>query len=289
MKAREHTLSMIDWWKDAGVSRADLAVRRSDGAMLWHYDVPLDQLPLSWARAENTRHGDVYIRPARGYPWPLVFLDDVAEGLAVRIARKYDSLVVKTSQEGGCHVWLSCSCSLGEEERHQAQQWLASRAGADTASTSGEHLGRLAGLKNCKRGGTWVNVVTSSRRRRRWVPRAGDDVPLLGVAHPNPESPPSNEPPPPPNTEAANTAANTEAANTEAANTEATSQPTDTSPSGVEWGWVCGMLEAGLPPRQVYYRLIKRARSRRGTDTERYARHTVVKALARTRPVGKRM
>lgn len=269
MKARAHTLSMIDWLKDAGVNLADLAVRRSDGAMLWHYDVLLNRLPLSWARAENTNRGDVFIRPARGYPWPLVFLDDVAEEFAVRIARKYDSLVVKTSQEGGCHVWLSCSCSLGEEERKQAQQWLAPRAGADLASTSGEHLGRLAGFKNWKRDGTWVNVVTSSRRRHRWVPRAGDDVPLLGVASPNPESPPSTEPPQPPST-------------------EATSQPTDTSPSGVEWGWVCGMIEAGLPPRQVYYRLIKRARSRRGTDTERYARHTVTKALARTRPIGQR-
>lgn len=260
MKARTHTLSMIDWWKDAGVNRADLAVRRSDGAMLWHYDVLLDRLPLSWARAENTHRGDIFIRPARGYPWPLVFLDDVAEELAVRTARKYDTLVVKTSQQGGCHVWLSCSCSLGEEERQQAQRWLAPRAGADLASTSGEHLGRLAGFKNWKRNGTWVNVLTSSSRRRRWVPRAGDDVPLLGVAAPSTETP----------------------------STEATSQPTDTSPSGVEWGWVCGMLEAGMPPRQVYYRLIKRARNRRGPDTERYARHTVVKALARTRPIGQR-
>jgi hypothetical protein len=109
--------------------------------MLWHRDLHLDDLPLPWARAENTRHGNVYIRPARGYPWPLVFLDDVAEDLASRIARKYDTLVAKTSQEGGCHIWLSCSCSLDECERHQAQRWLAPLAGADTASTSGEHLG----------------------------------------------------------------------------------------------------------------------------------------------------
>ena len=113
MKARKHTLSMIQWWKDAGISRADLAVRRSDCAMLWHRDVLLDDLPLPWAGAENTRHGEVFIRPARGYPWPLVFLDDVAEEIAFRTARKYDALVVKTSKEGGCHVWLSCSCSLG--------------------------------------------------------------------------------------------------------------------------------------------------------------------------------
>ena len=220
--------------------------------MLWHRDIHLDDLPLPWARAENTRHGNVFIRPARGYPWPLVFLDDVAEELASRITRKYDALVVKTSQEGGCHIWLSCACKLGERQRHQAQHWLASRAGADIKATSGEHLGRLAGFKNWKRNGTWVNVMAASRYRRRWVPREGDDGPLLDT-DPLPLSGP-----------------------------ETTSRTTGTSPSGVEWGWVCGMLEAGMSPHQAYYRLVERARRRRGTDTERYARYTVGKALART-------
>lgn len=254
MRAREHTLSMIQWWRDAGVSRADLAVRRSDGAMLWRRDVAVDDLPLPWARAENSRHSEIFVRPARGYPWPLVFLDDVTEPLAVRTARKYDALVVRTSQEGGCHVWLSCSCSLAEKDRHQAQRWLAPRAGADVGSTSGEHLGRLAGFKNWKRGGVWVNVVEASHRSRRWAPRAGDDQPLLGARGDSP-----------------------------------TRGPTDTSPSGVEWGWVCGLLEAGLPPRHAYYRLVERARRRRGRDAERYARHTVTKALARLRPADLRM
>lgn len=258
MKARDNTLSMIDWWQDAGISSADLAVKRPDGAMLWHRDLPLGNLPLPWAWAENTRHAEVYIRPARGYPWPLVFLDDVAQELATRIARKYNALVVKTSKEGGCHVWLSCSCDLGEKERHQAQQWLANRAGADTASTSGEHLGRLAGFKNWKRNGTWVNVLVASHRQRRWIPRAGD-VPLQGVDAVLAQS------------------------------NKATSPPNDTSPSGVEWGWVCGMLEAGLPPHYAYYRLVERARKRRGPDTERYARYTVRKALARARQVGLRL
>lgn len=258
MKARDHTLSMIDWWKDAGVRRADLAVRRADGAMLWHRDLRLDDLPLPWARAENTRRGEVYIRPARGYPWPLVFLDDVAEDLAVRITRKYDALVVRTSKEGGCHLWLACTCALGERDRHLAQCWLASRADADLASTSGEHLGRLAGFKNWKRNGSWINVVAASRCQRRWAPRAGDDVPLPG-------------------------------ADAETATTTKAMFRTDTSPSGVEWGWVCGMLEAGLPPRQAYYRLVERARRRRGSESERYARYTVAKALARTRHAGLRM
>jgi len=256
MKAVEHTSAMIHWWKDAGVNRADLAVRRPDGAMLWHRDLPLDALPLPWARAENARRGEIFVRPARGYPWPLVFLDDVAEEIASRTARKYDALVVKTSEKGGCHVWLSCSRSLDEWSRHQAQRWLAPRAGADVASTSGEHLGRLAGFKNWKRNGAWVNVLTASCHRHRWVPVAGDAVPLLGV-----------EP-------------------TIGSTSDRLSCSTDTSPSGIEWGWVCGMLEAGLPPRETYYRLVERARIRRAQDAERYARYTVGKALARARPIG---
>ncbi len=251
MKASKHTQSMIDWWKDAGISHADLAVRRSDEAMIWHRGVLLDNLPLAWARAENTRHGEVFIRPAQGYSWPLVFLDDVAEDLASRIAQKYNALVVRTSQEGGCHVWLSCSGSLGQQERKYAQRWLASRADADLGSTSGVHPGRLAGFKNWKRNGTWVNVVAASHHRRRWVPRAGDDMPLPGADE---VSPPD---------------------------TKATHRATDASPSGIEWGWVCGLLEAGLPPNQAYYRLVERARRRRGSDAERYARLTVSKALIR--------
>ena len=251
MKAREHTLSMIQWWQDAGVDRADLAVRRPDGTMLWHRDVPLKDLPLPWAGAENLRRGEVYVRPARGFPWPVVFLDDVPQTIAARTAGKYESLVVKTSEQGGCHVWLSCTCALDEWARHQAQRWLAARAGADPASTSGEHLGRLAGFKNWKRGGTWVNVLHASHPGRRWVPRADEEMPIPAPVGP-PAPTPANQRP---------------------------SSPGDTTASGVEWGWVCGMLEAGLPPRTAYYRLIERARRRRGSDAERYAQRTIRRAL----------
>ncbi len=54
------------------------------------------------------------------------------------------ALVLKTSSEGGWHVWLPCSYSLGEKERNRAQRWLALRAGAEPAATSGEHLGLLS-------------------------------------------------------------------------------------------------------------------------------------------------
>lgn len=235
---------MVQWWMNAGITHADVAVRQTDGTMCWNRGVALLDLPLPWARAKNAKGGEVFARPARDLAWPLVFLDDVSEDLARRTARKYDALVVKTSSEGGCHVWLSCTRSLTEAERHLAQAWLAPRAGADVAATSGEHLGRLAGFKNWKRNGTWVNVVSASSGHVPWQPPA--DLSRSG-------------------------------------HLAETRSCSDSSPSGEEWGWVCGMLEAGMPPRLTYYRLVERARRRRGRDAERYARHTVTKAIARTR------
>lgn len=84
-------------------------------------------------------------------PGLLVFLDDLEPSLAVAIARKYAALAVATSPHGGCHLWLGCLQSLSESQRAQAHRWLAQRTGADQASTSCEHLGRLAGFKNWKR------------------------------------------------------------------------------------------------------------------------------------------
>jgi hypothetical protein len=152
---------------------------------------------------------------------------------------------------GGCHLWLSCSFELDEEARHRAQRWLAQRVGADPASTSGEHLGRLAGFKNWKRGGTWVNVMDAPRRGNPWSPRAEDDVCLRSRSRISCSSP--------------------------------IRDTTDTSESGKEWGWVCGLLENGYDPESAFHRLVQRARPRRGRDAERYARRTINRALNHVR------
>jgi len=171
--------------------------------------------------------------------------------MARLIAGKYDALVVETSKEGGCHVWLTCSTFLDEDHRRRAQRWLAHRIGADPASTSGEHLGRLAGFKNFKRHGNWVNVIASSWKKRKWLavtPRQSRQSRQLieragGVR------------------------------------TTSDSSKVDSSRSAQEWGWVCGRLENGFAPRQTYHLLVERARTRRGHDAERYARRTVKRAL----------
>ena len=255
MKAAAHTQLMLGWWRQAGVDRADLAVKRLSGKWIWHRGLQLTALPFSWARAENVRGAEVYIRPARVYAWHIVFLDDVPINTAVRVARKYDALVIFTSREGGCHVWLRCSQKLDEEARLKAQRWLAARIDADPGSVSGEHLGRLAGFKNWKRGGTWVNAIVATHHGRCWLP-----APALSCRQ-NEEDSRVERP--------------------QRDRTAPRSTDSDQSESGREWGWVCGRLEAGCHPSTVYKELVERASARRGRDTRRYAARTINRALHR--------
>lgn len=253
MPARDHTSAMLQWWVRAGVDRADLAVRRRDGAMLWHADQAIDALTLTWARAHNARGADVYVRPARGYPWPLVFLDDVPLPIAAPVARKYGALLIRTSEAGGCHIWLQCDRPLHEDGRGQAQRHLARRLGADPGSVSGEHLGRLAGFKNWKRDGVWVNVLEASERRP-WEPAASH------LAEKNPDELTRPDP-----------------CSRELSSTSA--DGIDESPSGKDWGFVCSLLEDGRDPLDVHRLLLDRARARRGSDAARYAATTISRAL----------
>lgn len=254
MRAADHSQRMLQGWAEVQVGRADLAVRRSDGAMLWRRDQPLEGLPLSWARAENAHGGEIYIRPARGFAWPLVFMDDLPIPVARQLALAYGAMVIQTSVAGGCHVWLPCDRALDEDARLQAQRGLAARFGADKASVSGEHLGRFAGFKNWKRGGCWVNLLCAMDGARRFPVQAAAASPALRAT----------QPPRP--------------------GTVTRGGSGDHSASAQEWGWVCHLLEAGQPPEHVYQMLVDRAASRRGSDVERYARRTIEKALARIQP-----
>jgi hypothetical protein len=244
---------MLHWFRTSSVARVDVAVRRPGGVMIWHRGIETDALPLGFLGAENLRRGEIYVRPARGSAWPLVFLDDVVPARACAVAAKYRALVVETSRVGGAHVWLACGRALDERDRARAQRWLARLVDADPASTSGEHLGRLAGFKNWKRGGVWVNILARSNRARPWDPIVAltDRSTLRRVGPFAPRSSP------------------------------VTDRSHDASASGREWGWVCSMLEQGRDPHAVHRRLIERAQDRRGRDTERYASRTVSSALRR--------
>lgn len=242
MRAADHTQAMLEWWAATGVDRVDLAVRRAAGAMLWQRNCVIAALPLAWARAENAQHADIYARPARGRSWPLILVDDVAGARADAVAREVDVLLVETSPQGGCQVWLRCDRALAEDERMRIQRTWLVRLGGDPGSVSGEHLGRLAGFKNWKRGGCWVNIRPAARGR-----------PWLVVDDPN--TPP--RPPAPPT------------------RPQGRDSLRDTTPSGHDWAWVCTRLERGLPPDAIYAQLVDRARPRRGADAERYAQRTL--------------
>lgn len=116
-------------------------VRRRDGAMLWQRDWSLEALPLAWARAENAHGADIYIRPARGQAWAVVFLDDVDPGLALEVAGSNGGLAIRTSPEGGCHLWLPTSSPHGRG-RPGSEAAMARPA---TGSGPGLNVGRAPG------------------------------------------------------------------------------------------------------------------------------------------------
>lgn len=245
MRASDHTLAMLTWWRE-WIDRADLAILRPSGAMIWTRDCGLGRLPLRWARAENSRGAEIYIRPARGYDWPLLFLDDLTVQIARRATKHYAALAVQTSPAGGCHLWLATSVALDEKQRCMYQRHLAELTGADPASTSGEHLGRLAGFRNHKRRGPWVNVLHAAVGLPPWQPPALSMTDH--VRRPRPKKPGAHD------------------------------GGVDDSPSGQDWAWTCHQLENGCSPDRVLRLLIERCRTRRGPDAERYARRTVQRA-----------
>ena len=65
--------------------------------------------------------GEIYIRPARGHAWPLVFLDDLSVPVARQLGMAHGAMIILTSPAGGCHVWLPCDQALDEDARLQAQ------------------------------------------------------------------------------------------------------------------------------------------------------------------------
>lgn len=104
-----------------------------------------------WARGRNADGEDVWFRPARGCAWPIVMLDDLQEGLVMRVARKYSSMVVETSRDN-FQIWIVTAMLLSEAQRLAVQRHLRALVGGDAGSMSGEHFGRAPGTRNPKPG-----------------------------------------------------------------------------------------------------------------------------------------
>ena len=256
----------LAWFEAHGVQRFDLGVRRRSGVFISRAAacdrVQVTQL-RNWLAAENVAGGDVYIRPARNFDWPLAFLDDVTLNDAVRLAREVCCLAVQTSA-GSCHVWIATDTPLAEDGRAQVQRTLAQRGGergtfGDLASVSGEHFGRLAGYRNQKPGRDfWVAIAFASRVTKRLAVQ-----PLLGDA----ESPPVMQEP-------------------SRVSTIRRSAPLvlggmDRSASGEDWALAMRALERGCDVAELVELLVDRARARGKRAPEDYARRTAQGAMAK--------
>jgi hypothetical protein len=193
MTAVRHTLGFLEAFAALGVHKIDIAALRYidtpdekmiPGDMMDLSDRTGVERRLAWLRRENARGAQVYCRPERSGVWPVVFLDDIPIGTARRIAAKYQSIVVETSPRN-CQIWIVTARPLTEKERGGVQKALVTlldEEGADSASTGGEHFGRLPGFRSHKRGrnGCWTNLVS--------VPMAGggklDPAPYLSISSP---------------------------------------------------------------------------------------------------------
>lgn len=116
-------------------------------------------------RKENLLSHDVYFRPAQGanedsiIAYRYFALDDVPVPLARQIAAQNRALVVQTSAEGGCQVWVFTAELLTRRDRLRVQQHMQKKIGSDEGAVSGVQFSRMPSFKNHKRGGQWVNVL----------------------------------------------------------------------------------------------------------------------------------
>lgn len=165
---------MLDFFEENGVTMWNIAALNRQTGKMKGDARPRDRAEaekcMGWCWHENMRGADVFIRPARWLPagepaaWPIVFLDDVSGEQAAAITARGRALVVQTSP-GRHHIWLATDKALTEAERTAVQRLLVQRYGGDPGSVSGDHFGRLAGYKNVKRGGCWINIVATAASR----------------------------------------------------------------------------------------------------------------------------
>ncbi|MHB1527827.1 MAG: DNA-primase RepB domain-containing protein [Acidiferrobacteraceae bacterium] len=172
MKKYEASLTVaLDWFQAAGVDRWNFSLLRQveKGGML-REDLVRDRAEMlksaGWAWAMNAdpdAHESVCIRPARGWAWQIIMMDDLPGALVMRIAQKYSSLAIETSLDN-FQVWIRTEQPLDEPQRLHVQQHLLRKVGGDVGSSSGEHFGKCPGYRNRKpgRGGFIVRVALAT-------------------------------------------------------------------------------------------------------------------------------
>lgn len=234
-----------------GIERFDLGVSRNRKFQ----QRGLDDLTLAdvlgrlqWLRAENRAGTEIYFRPAGKFPWPIVVLDDLTLDQAKKLGKKYQAWLVETSP-GRLQSWiLTNGKPLLTWQRYAVQKKIVGLGWGDPGAISGDRFGRIPGFKNWKRGGQWVNLIGS---------------PNAGLIRLNPWG------------RVLNLSVLDPAGTRPAILAGGERGEMDQSPSGAEFGWVCGWLRKGLDPEEAIRRLTLRAQERGKPSPEKYARRTI--------------
>ena len=250
----------FQWFAKMKVHRFDLQLREPapssrGGPESWRWLRPSLNISIgayflkyaSWVRFMNSRGGDVYIRPHGESEHGVVFLDDLALDKALQVSKKYASCVVCTS-ENNTQVWLATARKLSKVERKGVQSWMRSVGYTDPGSVSGDHLGRLCGLRSQKRNG-WVNLIATTFEER-YSPKVEPHL-----SSPLGEASVSRSP---------------------LQDFKELEKPS--SPSEREFGWAVGALEHGISLNHVINQLTTRAKDRGKRQPDVYARRTAMGA-----------
>jgi len=250
--------AFLDWFTLRRIDKFDIHLRKPIGEnqdyknnkWIWitdHENVDREYIEtklIHWLRRENANGSDVFFRPTHNKEHCVVFLDDVATDKAKKVMGKYSACAIET-HKGNTQIWLGVDRPLNVEERKKAQQILMNLGFTDPGSVAGQHLGRMVGLRSQKRN-CWVNLVGASNICS-WCPDLSEA--------PNPK--------------------------TVRVNLGATSAGgVDNSPSGREFGWVLGMLRAGMKEDMVAQKLLAAAANRGKTSPDKYVERTVKRAIA---------
>jgi len=257
MRPIQQIQSMLGWFIQTGVSFFDIHVRvpkfpgadynSDDWFMITaHEQVNAEKILTklySWLRYRNSNGADIFFRPCGAQDQPILFLDDLPLDKAHMVARKYGACIVETSL-GNTQVWLATTEYLCLNRRKLAQRHIASLGFSDPGSTSGNHLGRLCGVKSQKRK-CWVNLIATTQGQR-YIPVLSDPSLPLGVLC--------------------------------ASKTQRNAN--DKSPSEREFGWVLGRLRHGVPTSVIRNDLLNAATSRGKRNASTYVERTLKKAIS---------
>ena len=250
----------FQWFARVGVHRFDLQLRvpacdSESGQNSWRWlrpclDVSIGAYFLKyacWIRFMNSKGGDVYIRPHGEAEHGVVFLDDLSIDKALQVSEKYSACVVCTS-ENNTQVWLATDRKLSKEERKTVQSWMRSKGYTDPGSVSGDHLGRLCGVRSQKHG-CWVNLLATTYKDRY--------SPMIRA----PLSSPKGE----------------ACVSSTLFRGSGIPEKRD-SPSEREFGWTMGALKHGVSLNNVINHLTTLAKSRGKRQSELYAKRTAIAA-----------